>query len=208
MNKWEDQYKTTNIEKKICVCNSSYGLFIPNRHLSLLIAGLLFLFFTIFMSGYFLGKKFMVKTFTQKIQEESFGDKIYATTLAMGDVNNEQTILSSEENKKKSELVSTLNIVKEPDTIEKEEQLKDEKLYYAQLCGFSTEKAAQKFADKLLSKNISVEVKKRMSKTAKGRVSYWYQVVTAPYNNKNDLSLLTDRLIREEKLKDVSIRTC
>jgi len=83
-----------------------------------------------------------------------------------------------------------------------------EQRYYAQLIGFGTEKAAQLFVKKLLAKGIETEVKKRVSKTVKGHTSYWYQVVTAAYSNKNDLSAVVDRLAKEENIKGACIRSC
>jgi hypothetical protein len=77
-----------------------------------------------------------------------------------------------------------------------------------QLIGFGTEKAAQKFVQKLALKNIETFVKKRISKTAKGRTVYWYQVVTPPYDNKETLTLLVNKLAKEERLSGIYIGSC
>ena len=80
MNKWEDSFKKNEPE---CYCSSNQGLFVPNRQLSFIVAGLLFLSFCVFMTGYFLGKKNVVEQFSEKIQQEAFADQVYATVLSL-----------------------------------------------------------------------------------------------------------------------------
>src|SRR6266403_1787827 len=85
MNKWEDSFKKIAIENngsQMCHCADNRGLFIPNRQLSIVVAVFLFLTFSIFMTGYFLGKKKAVEQFTHEIQQDAFADKVYATVLA------------------------------------------------------------------------------------------------------------------------------
>ena len=211
MNKWEDSFKKN---EQPCYCSSNQGLFVPNRQLSLIVAVMLFLAFCIFMTGYFLGKKNSVEQFSEKMHQEAFADQVYTTvvtsaqeneskninTLLVTDVdivklsqpadetNNQEVIIAQEENSHVPEIPSTL--------------------YYAQLIGFGTEKAAQLFVNKLALKGIDTEIKKRVSKTVKGRTSYWYQVVTHTYTNKNELTEVVNRIAKEENIRDASIRTC
>lgn len=211
MNKWEDSFKKN---EQPCYCSSNQGLFVPNRQLSLIVAVMLFLAFCIFMTGYFLGKKNSVEQFSEKMHQEAFADQVYTTvvtsaqeneskninTLLVTDVdivkisqpanetNNQEVIVAQEENSHVPEIPSTL--------------------YYAQLIGFGTEKAAQLFVNKLALKGIDTEIKKRVSKTVKGRTSYWYQVVTHTYTNKNELTEVVNRIAKEENIRDASIRTC
>jgi hypothetical protein len=192
MNKWEDSFK--------CHCSDNQGLFIPNRQLSALVALILLLAFSIFMTGYFLGKRKVVEQFTQEMQQDAVADKIYTT------------ILSKHEDQP---AVDTLLVTQVEDTIvvaeattDIVEDTQDQKKYYAQLIGFGTEKAAQTFIKKLSAKGIETELKKRVSKTAKGNTSYWYQVVTAQYSHKDDLLHLVDKLTKEENIKDARICMC
>jgi len=210
MSKWGDAYTKMNKEEKKCFCKDNYGLFLPNKQLSMVVAGLLFLFFGVFMTGYFLGKGSSIAIITQKMQEDAIVDSVYSTTLVMGDgiqrsnaVNDELSLKIESDTTHIADAESKL-----PEKEAPENSTHEISRFYAQLIGFGTEKAAQKFAQKLVEKNIPVEVKKRTSKTAKGKVTYWYQVVTAPYENKNDLIAIVDTIIKDEKLKDVSIRTC
>lgn len=223
MNKWEDSFKKS---EQTCRCSDNYGLFVPNRQLSLIVAGLLFLAFSIFMTGYFLGKKNVVEQFSEKIQQEAFADQVYTAVLASTQENEQdanhaivvadvtvieaptqitdQTIHSSFA--KASADMQEIAIAQTESTIASEELSSGH--YYAQLIGFGTEKAAQLFVNKLATKGIETEVKKRVSKTVKGRTSYWYQVVTTTYANKNELMVLVDKIAKEENIKDASIRVC
>jgi cell division protein FtsN len=219
MNKWEDSFKKNEHN---CQCLRNDGLFVPNRQLSLIVAGLLFLAFSIFMTGYFLGKKNVVEQFSEKIQQEAFADQVYTSVLAatqeneqkdvntllmtnadVVDINSEMPV-QSDKQEVKQEIVVAKNTEIENTTFQGASSAR----YYAQLIGFGTEKAAQFFVNKLAAKGIETEIKKRTSKTVKGRVSYWYQVVTVAYSNKNDLIALVDKIAKEENIKDANIRVC
>lgn len=204
MNKWEDSFKKASSEgngNKTCQCSGDQGLFVPNRQLSFIVALLFLLAFSIFIAGYFLGKKKMVEQFTTKIQQEAVADQIY-TTMITSPVpsTQEQLPIGLVSNNSEQE-------INEQEMIEVVETTSHQ-LYYAQLIGFGTEKAAQGFVKKLDAKNIETEIKKRVSKTAKGNVSYWYQVVTTPYADKNDLSAVVNKIVKEENIKGACIRNC
>jgi sporulation related protein len=211
MSKWEDSFKKT-IPNGNDVNNQMNGLFIPNRQLSIVVAGLLFLFFAVFITGYFLGKRYACEQFMQQMHAENGVDKELSATQVMndGDKNMHDEMRADDT----SELVAVL-----PDAIsEKDDETfvlpaatdvqGQSRSYYAQLIGFGTEKAAQKFAQKLASKNIETVVKTHTNKSVKGRVAHWYQVVTVPYTNKDELSELVAQLVKDEKLRDVAIRSC
>ncbi len=85
---------------------------------------------------------------------------------------------------------------------------KEQAQYYAELVGFGTKIAAQKFADQLRKKKITVLVKNRHSKTARGRVTTWYQVVSETFSDKNDLMAFVDDVSARKRLKDVRIVSC
>ncbi len=211
MNKWEDSFKKN---EAMCHCSNN-GLFIPNRQLSIIVAGLLFLAFCIFISGYFLGKKNVVEQYSEKMQQEAFSDQVYASILTHPENSEQQnspTLLVTQTETQPVELlhepvvqaVMSENQIVTSATLPEQSSVQ----YYAQLIGFGTEKAAQQFVKKLAIKGIETEVKKRISTTAKGRTSYWYQVVTAAYSNKNDLIELVNKITKEENIKDANIRVC
>src|SRR5438309_2183421 len=222
MNKWEDSFKKTSSENngnKMCHCSNDQGLFVPNRQLSVVVALLLLLAFSIFMAGYFLGKKKAVEQFTEKVHQEAFADQVYTTVLSSAQdqqctqnnllvTNIDESILSPESINQDVAAVEQSTVFAQSSLQETSEKIQEQQRYYAQLIGFGTEKAAQLFVKKLSVKGIETEVKKRVSKTVKGRTSYWYQVVTALYSNKNDLSAVVDRLAKEENIKGACIRSC
>jgi hypothetical protein len=217
MNKWEDSFKKMSVENgnQMCHCSNNQGLFVPNRQLSTVVAITLLLAFSIFMTGYFLGKRKAVEQFAQTMQQEAVADKIYTTML----------LTSAEALAKEDRQADTL-VMYADDTIIASATINQEmsetpivmpqdvssdvpsQKYYAQLIGFGTEKAAQAFTKKLFAKGIETEVKKRSSKTVKGHTSYWYQVVTAQYAHKDDLLHLVDKLTKEENIKDARICIC
>lgn len=209
MNKWEESFKKTSDNSTTCYCSSNQGLFVPNRQLSFIIAGLLFLFFTIFMTGYFWGKKSALESFATQIEQDAFADQVYTSVIATSSIglHSEQpeahgTLLMTE-----AAIVETSSLGNEEVVVENVPQISCPR-YYAQLIGFGTEKAAHLFVKKLASKGIDTEVKKRTSESAKGRISHWYQVVTNAYADKNELLQLVDRIAKEENIKDTNIRTC
>ncbi len=219
MNKWEDSFKKISIENngtQLCHCADNQGLFIPNRQLSAIVAVILLLAFSLFMAGYFLGKRKAVEQFTQDMQQDAVADRIYTTLLSTS---------SFAEATKDTQLTSDALLVTHGDETPAASSLMSQEIvvaaatndilldaqsqsYYAQLIGFGTEKAAQLFVKKLLAKGIETEVKKRVSKTVKGNTSYWYQVVTAQYTNKDDLLHLVDKLTKEENIKDARVCVC
>jgi len=208
MNKWEDSFRKPN--EQSCYCSSNQGLFVPNRQLSFIVAALLLLSFCIFMTGYFLGKKNVVEQFTEKMQVEAFSDQVYAAVLATTQENEQQ----AENNLLVTDadiadiLPQSINQDIAVAQVEADAEQSALTRYYAQLIGFGTEKSAQAFVKKLATKGIDTEIKKRVSTTAKGRTSYWYQVVTTAYTNKSDLSELVDRIAKEENIKGACIRVC
>ncbi len=212
MNKWEDSFKKISIENngtQMCHCSDSHGLFIPNRQLSAIVAVILLLAFSIFMTGYFLGKKKVVEQFTQDMRQDAVADKIYTTLLSTSSeaVTTDALLVTHADDTTQTSSLMSEEIVVAAATTDISFDAQGPS-YYAQLIGFGTEKAAQLFVKKLSAKGIETEVKKRTSKTAKGNTSYWYQVVTAQYSNKDDLLHLVDKLTKEENIKDARVCIC
>jgi hypothetical protein len=217
MNKWENNIKKQLDNANECMCSTDRGLYVPNRQLSFIVAGLLFLFFATFMAGYFYGKKNVVAQLGEKAQQELFADQVYSSML----------INQKEDMQPISESVLITDAIDLSESIPLDVETKFEQIavnekaelceqiskiapagYYAQLIGFGTEKAAHSFVQKLSKKGIDTEVKKRSSKTAKGNISYWYQVVTTVYTDKNRLTELVERIAKEENIKDATIAVC
>jgi len=207
------------------------GIFLTARQTSLAVSSLLLTCFFVFISGYFLGKKKAVEKFYSKVKQDSFADHIYYSMCSMydkADELQEEAPVSTQSNvvalpeqdikpqEQPGDLVAQAAAAIEQE-IQKETAVTEQKIqaaqksnekYYAELIGFGTNRAAEKFANKLKKDNISVTVKRRRSKTAKGRVITWYQVVTEKFSNRNDLIALVDDISAQERLKDVRIVSC
>ena len=204
------------------------------RQVSWAVSSLVLVCFFVFIAGYFLGKKKAVEKFYSKIKQDSFSDHIYYSMCSMynktdeqlsqNDVVSAQPDLVDVQEQKTQENVQSDLITQAVVAVEQQMQQENSSLKkmakreieskknigqcYAELIGFGTCRAAEKFANKLKKDNISVSVKRRRSKTAKGRIITWYQVITEKFSNRNDLIALVDNISAQERLKDVRIVSC
>lgn len=208
-----------------------HGLFLSSRRVAWLVSANILVCCFIFIAGYFLGKKNAAEKFYDKIEQDSFADHIYYSMCSMydngtveknngGGTEAAEEKTASETTDKESSLDKQAVVCQreqhgarvapehsaEEKTVVSEE--KDGAQYYAELAGFGTEAAAKKCADQLKQKNITVLLKKRHSKTARGRVATWYQLVSETFSNKNDLRALVDDISALKGLKNVRIVTC
>ncbi len=196
-----------NNGKKQSPSSNGDGLFIPNRQLSIFIAGAFAVLFSVFMGGYFVGKNHMIEPLLVRMEDGSFADQVYTSLLARYEPDNI--------NAQKEEMVSRDNVA----VVVEEEKAQeiavntpispvpnDGRSWYAPLIGYPHEQSAIAFADKVQKKGIDVLVKKCPSTTAQGKKKYWYQVVTAPCADRDTLQTIVDKVAREEKLKNVDIK--
>lgn len=214
------------MKKDACECKSSEGLFMPSRQVGLILAALILAGFVLFAGAFFWGQKNAITSFTNKIEQESFGDQIYSSLCSLCDSQGD-TEESEENSEERADLEMTQDEeikteAKDEQQVGSQEQALDSALqeeeieeassgvqeFYAQLAGFGTMRAAQHFASRLQKKEVSVIVKKRQSRSSRGRFVSWYQVVTEKFNDRGDLEALVKRLEYEEKLNDVRIVTC
>jgi len=176
------------------------------------------------MIGYFLGKRKVVEDLHVTIDQDSLADTIFTSLCTMQEnkavafqkYNNVAESKSSTSQSIDVDATSVRSPVEVGSDIENELKIEmPEKVvevphekYFAQLVGFGTQQAANAFAQRLQKSNMPVIVKNRHSKTAKGKKITWYQVVTAPFNNKNELERVVDEIKTKERLRDVRIITC
>jgi len=196
--------------------NESSGLFFTNRQVGWIVSGITMFCFFVFMGGYFLGKKKAVEKFYSKIKEDSFADHVYYSMCSLYDKQGElveqhdeqveDVVVAQEDGAEAIIAQSEIPSAEQGGQSESLQAVKEEcSQFYAELIGFGTHRAARKFADKLLAENISVSVKKRKSKTSRGKMITWYQVVTETFSDKSDLMALVDDVSSQERLKDVRI---
>lgn len=212
--------------KDKCSCHDS-GVCLDSRHASWVIAALLLTSFGFFVVGYFMGKRSVIQDLHVTADQDSLADKIYTSLYTLqenkavvaqqqdDEIFGEETIDGSCGQDARASLDVEEAAVKETtvqqDVGQGESSIQDTthgQTYYAQLVGFGTAQAAEKFAQKLQKNKIPVVVKHRHSKTAKGKKITWYQVVTQAMSDKTDLEKMVDAIKTKERLKDVRIVTC
>ncbi len=187
-----------NNAEKSCSCQSNNMLVVDKKTVSRVIAFLLLAWFFTFVIGYFWGKRHAVSTFAQKIEQESFADKIYYNTSLLYDqktpqsTREEATKIENEQLKEEHEQISLQSATKSSEAA---------KLYQAQIFG-GTQKAAQACCQRLQKNGIPVSVVKRLSKTPKNKTITWYQVVTEPFTNRQELELVLESVKFQEKIRD------
>jgi len=198
---------------KKCVCVSMKGLFIPNRQLSVAVSACIMMLFFSFIAGYFFGEQHAAQNFMRHVDHISFNDQMSASlcvlakecTLVNANGNDDSINQDASDSDDNSFQECIANIV-DNDLAPVVQEI--QKHYYAQLIGFGTQQAAQRFAKKLESRNIPVEINKHCSRTAKGKTVNWYQVITLPYDDKQKLLELVDAIQKTEKIQDARIVTC
>ena len=197
-------------------------------------AFLLVLFF-VFMVGYFLGRHQAVEQFSHALDQESISDKIYSslyasyegkTGIEIPDADKiesdktesnsiDETVVDEKPVTLKTEPVAELASNNEANAENKPTQAAppyenskkrpQPSAYYAPLIGFGSHKAALTYVNRLTENGFPVELKLRSSKTAKGRVIRWYQIVTKPFASRNELEKIIATLGKKEHLTNVKI---
>jgi hypothetical protein len=181
-----------------------------------LLSLLLLLVFIAFMIGYFLGVKYTTDEFVTQIRQETLADQLLISSV--GSTNGSSV--------PEQEPVAVATIEAEPISNENAMPTSDNSLletpvqvasiitpeasqearYSAELIGFGTKASAQEFIKRVAGYNpISLELKERHSKTPRGKVIKWYQVVTGKYEQKQALQKQLDTLIKKERLQDIKI---
>lgn len=200
--------------------NEKNGLFIPSRQVSAYTALLLVFVGSVFMAGYFLGKKQGVDQLVAKIEQDSFSDQIYASFCALYEhaPSEKAAIVTTKAPSLDGELPAK---EKGPKLLQKEavavaqhaseqtsSEAKPSSKFYAQLIGYGTKKAAESFVQKLEKKGVTTFVKTRSSQTAQGKKTTWYQVVTEHFDDRDSLEEMTHKVAREERIQGIRIIAC
>lgn len=187
---------------------------LTSRRFSWMVSGFLMLSFFIFMAGYFLGQRKVLADFSCKVEQESLGDAIFSSVYSL--YTNRDSMDSSDD-EGSSEIVEAtpelcdsqevLEVNKHDEEVPLVQKSENSAQYYAELIGFGTETAAQSFAARMQKDGIPVNVKKRVSKTARGKQIAWYQVITEKFCETEPLLDLVRKLEKKEHLK-ANIQMC
>lgn len=211
--------------------NNSDKIIITKRQASIVTASFFVFLLSVFIVGYFLGKKSVLEDFSTKVTEESLNNQIdYLLTsqaLESSDSENQkqqdsdQDILNDVDSvdikkfaqDKKQQIVdkqSHDNDQNEKQSDHKKEKIKtdqSETKFYAQLVGFGTKRAALAFAARLKERDVSVVIKTRVSKTAKGKKRTWYQAVTPIMSDEKEFKKVIAKIQRLEHIRSSDIKT-
>lgn len=196
-------------------------------------AFLLVLFF-VFMVGYFLGRHQAVEQFSHALDQESISDKIYSSLYAsyegktgieipdtekiegdkteansIDEVATDEKSITSKIEPAGESVPNNVNVENKPTQVAAPDattkKTPQPSAYYAPLIGFGSQKSALTYVNRLMENGFPVELKLRSSKTAKGRVIRWYQIVTKPFASRNELEKIIATLGKKEHLTNVKI---
>jgi hypothetical protein len=187
-----------------------------------LLSLLLLLVFIGFMIGYFLGVKYTTDEFVTQIRQETLADQLLVSSVGnAGGANGSEpeavTVATAPETESAScEISDFAKATSDMAAGEQPNQVVAQSVpttapaeaarYSAELIGFGTKAAAQEFIKRVSAYNpVALELKERHSKTARGKVIKWYQVVTGKYEQKQELQKQLDTLIKKERLQDIKI---
>jgi len=174
---------------------------ITNRHIGWVVAIIIVISIGSFSVGYFWGEKKAAGRFVAKVEQDALADQVFSSVCSLYE---NDTELDSHVDNGPNEQPN------QEEDKNSEKQLEDQEpqiVFYAQLVGFGTSKKAKQFVERLAKKGTNVHMRERMSKTARGKKIRWYQVVTEPYTEKNELIALVEKVKRDERLHDVRIVT-
>jgi hypothetical protein len=181
-----------------------------------LLSLLLLLVFIGFMIGYFLGVKYTTDEFVTQIRQETLADQLLVSSVGnAGGANGSEpeavTVAAASETESASCEIGAQTSENAPVELVMQEtptapDVTSASRYSAELIGFGTKAAAQEFIKRVSAYNpVALELKERHSKTARGKVIKWYQVVTGKYEQKQELQKQLDTLIKKERLQDIKI---
>lgn len=201
--------------------NECKGLCVTNRSVSLAVAGAILCLVSVFLVGFFVGQRSAAQQFIDRAGQGAFADHIYAAMCGLSGTSEQQEDVAnadggeaeaSDEGQSQeagNQATGSVVTTQEPEAVSDETEVSEGgSECYAQLIGFGTAKAAQDYANRLKKKGIPVFVQKRHSRSAKGRLVTWYQVVTEKFRDEEKLQALVARLKEEEKLQGIHIVAC
>ncbi len=166
------------------------------QQLSHIVAALLLVAFFIFIGGYYWGKKSALEPFADQLESDSLADKVsyaFFTLYDQQEQDDEEAIQKEQDAGDIAQAVSPEPQENKVDELVQEAQA-SKGLYYAELAGFGTAKAAQACVDQLRKKGFRVRSVMRESKNAHGKIITWYQVLTEPSESEEKLLRILEEL--------------
>ena len=194
---------------------------LPRKELTWVVSTILILSVGMFIIGYVLGQKQATARFLNKVDEDSFADKITYSLYAINgqdlpdeddtDEQQESTVQEATTPSERSDpKVEEREISSDDDdaiTLEKETKPAEEQntVYYAPLVGFGTLRAADHCAQQLKSIGVDAHLIERVSVTPRGRKITWYQLVTEDYADQKELESVIARVKQTLNIRSIKI---
>lgn len=180
---------------------------LTQQQISQMLALSLVVTFFVFMAGFYWGKKSVIEPYIEQVSSDSLSDKVSYAFCTLYDAEEEDEAESKEDTQ--GELNVSDNAV-DQDAVQSSKlpispDNQDIPLFVAQIAGFGTKRAAERCLENLKNNGFAVTMKSRKSETSKGKEIIWYQVVTEPVEDREQLSKLVDQIKKVAKVKDVPI---
>jgi septal ring-binding cell division protein DamX len=196
------------------------GLCLDKHQSSRLVALLLLIACFVFVAGYFWGQKTAIDQLLNSVERDSFADQIQYSMCSMydqkddessepdavsGDEETEQGDAQIASQQERQESASEITPSTYAAAAAKPAQKDGHKKWCAQLAGFGAEKQARNLIVRLERKGINVELRTRHSRTARGKMIPWYQVVTRQYDSRQALDEVVTKISKYEKIRGIQI---
>ncbi len=194
----------------MCNCHQQPVLILDRKETAFAVSLTVIVLITIFIGGYFIGKKAALDSFVKDMNEQSFADRLHhSMTMLYGTDHQPEATEQLAENIQPSASAAQIN-QEESKLNVAQSQLHNER-YYAQLARFNTQKSAQQLMHRLQKKGIETTLVKRVSagRSPEGTPMQvaWFTVNTHSFAQKNELEALISSIKMTESLKKVRIIT-
>ena len=168
-----------------------------------------------FIVGYFFSKAYLQRSHVQYdrwyVYDTCLGKCLFCDNQDQENnediMDDQEAMVSSEDELKSDTIKNSEEVLVEIDSAENRveeavENVKREDLFYGKLAGFSDQKAAQRYTEKLIKRGYEVYVKKySYKKKSSGPWKTWYQVVTPPLK-KELVQEMVDYISAKDNLHD------
>lgn len=184
----------------------THGLVLSSHELKYGGTALIFVVLFVFAGGYFLGKKRAYEELAVRYDDECFADKVNQSLSSLYEQGDNEPSDSSDaesDNAPEEDACATVPLA-ESNELQKDAQDEMRELAYAQLCGFGTRYMAEAYVGRLKRRAIEATIVERQSRSKKGKMVTWYQVITGTMD-KRELEELVKELKKDDKLSGVQI---
>lgn len=179
------------------------GLVLSSQELKYGGVALVFVVLFVFAGGYFLGKKRAYEELAVRYDDECFADKVNQSLSSLYEQGDNEPSDAEAGNSGEEDACAIVPLA-DSNELSKDSQDEPRELAYAQLCGFGTRYMAEAYVNRLKKRAIEAAIIERESRSKKGKMVTWYQVITGTMD-KRELEELVKELKKDDKLSGVQI---